>query len=60
MLTTATLDLSAGVSLEKALTDEAKNTFGDWAPWLGVIVFGIGAFVHFSGPPRSVGWAPSV
>ena len=48
--------LIAGVSLDKALTNEAKNTLGDWAPWLGVIVFGIGAFVHFSGPPRSLGW----
>ena len=48
--------LIAGVSLDEALTNEAKNTLGDWAPWLGVIVFGIGAFVHFSGPPRSLGW----
>ena len=48
--------LIAGVSLDKALTNEAKNTLGDWAPWLGVIVFGVGAFVHFSGPPRSLGW----
>lgn len=48
--------LIAGVSLEKALTNEAENTLGDWAPWLGVFVFGIGAFVHFSGPRRSLGW----
>ena len=48
--------LIAGVSLDEALTNEAKNTLGDWAPWLGVIVFGVGAFVHFSGPPRSLGW----
>ena len=48
--------LIAGVSLDQALTNEAANTLGDWAPWLGVIVFGIGAFVHFSGPPRSLGW----
>ena len=48
--------LVAGVSLDKALTNEARNSLGDWAPWLGVIVFGIGAFVHFSGPPRSLGW----
>ena len=48
--------LIAGVSLEDALTNEAKNSLGDWAPWLGVIVFGIGAFVHFSGPRGSLGW----
>ena len=48
--------LIAGVSLDEALTNEAANTLGDWAPWLGVVVFGVGAFVHFSGPPRSLGW----
>jgi uncharacterized membrane protein YjjP (DUF1212 family) len=48
--------LIAGVSLDQAITNEAKNSLGDWAPWLGVVVFGIGAFVHFSGPPRSLGW----
>lgn len=48
--------LLAGVSLDKAITNEAANTLGDWAPWLGVLVFGVGAFVHFSGPPRSLGW----
>jgi uncharacterized membrane protein YjjP (DUF1212 family) len=46
----------AGVSLDVAITNEAKNTLGDWAPWLGVVVFGVGAFVHFSGPPRTLGW----
>jgi uncharacterized membrane protein YjjP (DUF1212 family) len=46
----------AGVSLDQAITNQAQNTLGDWAPWLGVLVFGLGAFVHFSGPPRSLGW----
>jgi uncharacterized membrane protein YjjB (DUF3815 family) len=46
----------AGVSLEQAITNEAQNTLGDWAPWLGVVVFGIGVFVHFSGPRRALGW----
>jgi uncharacterized membrane protein YjjB (DUF3815 family) len=46
----------AGVSLDKAITNVAQNTLGDWAPWLGVVVFGVGAFVHFSGPKRSLGW----
>jgi uncharacterized membrane protein YjjP (DUF1212 family) len=46
----------AGVSVDEAITNEARNTLGDWAPWLGVVVFGLGAFVHFSGPPRALGW----
>ena len=44
------------MSVDQAITNEAKNSFGAWAPWLGVVVFGLGAFVHFSGPPRSLGW----
>jgi uncharacterized membrane protein YjjB (DUF3815 family) len=27
-----------------------------WAPWLGVVVFGIGAFLHFSAPRGSLPW----
>jgi uncharacterized membrane protein YjjP (DUF1212 family) len=46
----------AGISVDEAITNEAKNTLGDWAPWLGVLVFGLGAFVHFSAPPRALGW----
>jgi uncharacterized membrane protein YjjP (DUF1212 family) len=34
----------------------SADTFGDWAPWLGVLVFGIGVFVHDSGPRRSLPW----
>jgi uncharacterized membrane protein YjjB (DUF3815 family) len=41
--------------LDKAITNVAQNSLGDWAPWLGVLVFGLGAFVHFSGPERSLG-----
>jgi uncharacterized membrane protein YjjP (DUF1212 family) len=46
----------AGVSLDEAITNRSQNTFGDWAPALGVVVFGIGAYFHFSGPSRSLGW----
>ena len=46
----------AGIPPEVAITNEAANTLGDWAPWLGVVVFGVGAFVHFSGPRGSLGW----
>jgi uncharacterized membrane protein YjjP (DUF1212 family) len=27
-----------------------------WAPWLGVVVFGVGVYFHFSGPRNSLGW----
>lgn len=46
----------AGIPAVAAITNEARNSLGDWAPWLGVVVFGVGAFVHFSGPPRTLGW----
>ena len=46
----------AGVPADVAITNEAQNTLGDWAPWLGVVVFGTGAFVHFSGPRGSLRW----
>jgi len=46
----------AGVSLDAATTNTPINTLGAWAPWLGAIVFGVGCYVHFSGPPHSLGW----
>lgn len=27
-----------------------------WMPWAGVAVFGLGAYLHFSAPGRSLGW----
>ena len=27
-----------------------------WIPWAGALVFGIGMYVHFSAPPRSLPW----
>jgi len=46
----------AGVNVGAATTDTPINTLGPWAPWLGAIVFGLGCYVRFSGPPRSLGW----
>jgi uncharacterized membrane protein YjjB (DUF3815 family) len=46
----------AGVAVDDAITNQARNTLGDWAPELGVLVFGVGAFIHFSGPRRSLPW----
>ena len=48
--------LLAGANLNAATTNTPINTLGAWAPWLGAIVFGVGCYVHLSGPPRSLGW----
>lgn len=34
----------------------SAHTAGPWSAWLGVLVFGIGVFVHNSGPRRSLLW----
>ena len=46
----------AGVHLDAATRNTPINTLGVWAPWVGAIVFGIGCYVHLSGPSRSLGW----
>jgi uncharacterized membrane protein YjjP (DUF1212 family) len=46
----------AGIDVHGVSTDTPINTLGAWAPWLGALVFGVGCYVHFSGPPRSLGW----
>jgi uncharacterized membrane protein YjjP (DUF1212 family) len=34
----------------------ADDTLGTWAPWLGVLIFGLGIYVHDCAPQRSLGW----
>jgi uncharacterized membrane protein YjjP (DUF1212 family)/uncharacterized membrane protein YjjB (DUF3815 family) len=34
----------------------SSDVLGDWAPWVGVAIFGIGIFVHNSGPRRALPW----
>jgi uncharacterized membrane protein YjjP (DUF1212 family) len=34
----------------------AGDTLGAWAPWVGVLIFGVGIYVHNSAPPRSLIW----
>jgi uncharacterized membrane protein YjjP (DUF1212 family) len=46
----------AGVNLDAVSTNTPINTLGGWAPWLGAILFGLGCYIHFSGPPHSLGW----
>jgi len=33
-----------------------KTPWGVWAPWAGVLVFGVGVYLHFSAPRNSLGW----
>jgi uncharacterized membrane protein YjjP (DUF1212 family) len=46
----------AGLPSESVLDDEHANLLGWWAPWLGVIVFGIAAAIYFSAPPGALPW----
>jgi uncharacterized membrane protein YjjP (DUF1212 family) len=32
------------------------NLLGWWAPWLGVLVFGVATALYFSAPPGALGW----
>ncbi len=43
---------AVGVSSLPVFSDSA-NVLGDWAPWLGVLVFAVGVMVANSAPPRS-------
>lgn len=46
----------AGLPSEAVLMDVPVNLLGSWAPWLGVIVFGLAASVHFSAPRGALPW----
>jgi uncharacterized membrane protein YjjP (DUF1212 family) len=48
--------LLAGANLDVVTNNTPINTVGAWAPWLGALVFGVGCYLHFSGPPHSLGW----
>lgn len=56
--------LAAGASLVGYSSENLVETTKDsimvlpeaWAPWAGVVVFGIGAFLHFSAPQHSLWW----
>jgi uncharacterized membrane protein YjjP (DUF1212 family) len=46
----------AGLPSESVLHDVHSNLLGWWAPWLGVIVFGVAADVYFSAPRGTLPW----
>ncbi|HVW48247.1 MAG TPA: threonine/serine exporter family protein [Solirubrobacterales bacterium] len=39
-----------GEPSEAHLITAPANLLGDWSPWLGVFVFGVGVWIYFSGP----------
>ena len=45
-----------GLPSADALVDAPANQLGWWAPWLGVLLVGMGNYLHFSAPRRSLGW----
>ncbi|SDJ03369.1 Uncharacterized membrane protein YjjP, DUF1212 family [Frankineae bacterium MT45] len=46
----------AGPVAANALNDVHRDMLGWWAPWVGVIVFGIAAAVYFSAPRGATRW----
>jgi uncharacterized membrane protein YjjP (DUF1212 family) len=46
----------AGLPSESVIDDYHANLLGWWAPWLGVIVFGIAAGAYFSAPRHASRW----
>jgi uncharacterized membrane protein YjjP (DUF1212 family) len=45
-----------GYSPEKLIDSSMQLNTVAWAPWAGVVVFGMGVFLHFSAPRNSLGW----
>ena len=53
--------LAAGAALAGYTPSDLVDTGADlvkarWVPWAGVLVFGIGVYLHFSAPSRALGW----
>jgi uncharacterized membrane protein YjjP (DUF1212 family) len=42
--------------LVDAAQDTVAGPWSIWAPWVGVVVFGVGVFLHFSAPRGSLPW----
>jgi uncharacterized membrane protein YjjP (DUF1212 family) len=38
------------------LNDTPANLLGWWAPWVGVVLYGVGVWLHHSATPRAIGW----
>lgn len=44
------------VSPESFLAIPPEYIASDWQPWVGALVFGIGAYIHFSAPRNTLQW----
>jgi len=44
------------VSPESFLAVPPEYVASDWQPWIGALVFGIGAYIHFSAPRNTLQW----
>lgn len=49
-----------GLPSEAAVRDAPANLLGWWAPWLGVVVFGVAAAMYFSAPRGALPWLMAV
>ena len=45
-----------GVGYEQMLDSHTVLATAPWMPWLGVVVFGVGVYLHFSAPRDSLLW----
>ena len=45
-----------GLPNERAMRDAHENLLGWWAPWLGVVIFGVAVAAYFSAPRGSLPW----
>ncbi|MBX3440239.1 MAG: threonine/serine exporter family protein, partial [Planctomycetaceae bacterium] len=43
-------------NLIDASPDQLDRWWIEFASWAGVVIFGVGAYIHFSAPQRSLGW----
>ncbi|GAA2165692.1 uncharacterized membrane protein YjjP (DUF1212 family) [Humibacillus xanthopallidus] len=56
LILTFGIALGAEIAGFPPIVGHATPTLGPWAPWVGVLVFGVGQFFASSAPRRTLGW----
>ncbi len=56
LILTFGIALGAEIAGFPPVSGQTAPALGGWAPWVGVLVFGIGQFIASSAPPRTLGW----